>query len=200
LTVADETRPFIVHTDASDYAVGAVLSQRNDKGELQPIGFVSEKLTDVQYRWSVYDKELYSIFVALKRWRMHLMYTQHPVEILNDHASLRFLLDQPRLTAKQTRWMALFSTFSELRFVHVRGADNTRADALSRRSDHDVGAAERQRIRSEIAKQQFADVFGKLGLCRIVAFTLDVRTFKALFAGFYLVQRAVKPLIALSSM
>lgn len=164
LAVADETRPFVVHTDASDYAVGAVLSQRNEQGELRPIGFVSEKLTDVQYRWSVYDKELYSIVVALKRWQMHLMYARHPVEILNDHASLRFLLDQPKLTAKQTRWMALFSTFSELRFVHVKGSDNTRADALSRRADHDVGIAERQRIRSEIAKQQFADVFGKLGL------------------------------------
>ena len=164
LAVADETRPFVVHTDASDYAVGAVLSQRDARGQLRPIGFVSEKLTDVQYRWSVYDKELYSIVVALKHWRMHLMYAQHPIEIMNDHASLRFLLDQPKLTAKQTRWMALFSTFAELRFVHVKGSDNARADALSRRADHDVGAAERQRIRSEIAKQQFADVFGKLGL------------------------------------
>lgn len=164
LAVADDTKPFVVHTDASDYAVGAVLSQRDAQGELRPIGFVSEKLTDVQYRWSVYDKELYSIVVALKHWQMHLMYAQHPVEILNDHASLRFLLDQPKLTAKQTRWMALFSTFAELRFVHVKGSDNVRADALSRRADHDVGIAERQRIRSEIAKQQFADVFGKLGL------------------------------------
>lgn len=103
LTVADDSKPFFVHTDASDYAVGAVLSQLDDHGDLRPVGFVSEKLTDVQYRWSVYDKELYSIVVALKRWRMHLMYARHPVQILNDHASLRFLLDQPRLTAKQTR-------------------------------------------------------------------------------------------------
>lgn len=164
LTVADESKPFFVHTDASDYAVGAVLSQLDDHGDLRPVGFVSEKLTDVQYRWSVYDKELYSIVVALKRWRMHLMYARHPVQILNDHASLRFLLDQPRLTAKQTRWMALFSTFGDLEFVHVKGSDNTRADALSRRCDHDVGATERQIIRSDIAKQQFTEVFGKLGL------------------------------------
>lgn len=164
LTVADDSRPFFVHTDASDYAVGAVLSQLDSQGELRPVGFVSEKLTDVQYRWSVYDKELYSVVVALKRWRMHLMYANEPVHILNDHASLRFLLDQPRLTAKQTRWMALFSTFGDLQFVHVKGSDNARADALSRRHDHDVGSAERQMIRSDIAKQQFAEVFGKLGL------------------------------------
>lgn len=107
LGVADASKPFVVHTDASDYAVGAVLSQHNERGELRPIGFVSQKLSDVEYRWSVYEKELYSIVVALKRWSMHLMYTQHPVEIHNDHASLRYLFDQPKLTAKQTRWLAL---------------------------------------------------------------------------------------------
>lgn len=164
LGVADAAKPFIVHTDASDYAVGAVLSQHNDVGELRPIGFVSQKLTDVEYRWSVYEKELFSIVVALKRWSMHLMYTKHPVEIHNDHASLRFLLDQPKLTAKQTRWLALLSTFSDLRFIHVKGKENTRADALSRRSDHDIGVSERQQIRSDIAKQQFKNTFGQLGL------------------------------------
>jgi hypothetical protein len=164
LGVADASKPFIVHTDASDYAVGAVLSQYNQLGELRPIGFMSQKLTDVEYRWSVYEKELCSIVVALKRWSMHLMYTQHPVEVHNDHASLRFLLDQPKLSAKQTRWLAFLSTFSDLRFVHVRGTENARADALSRRADHDVGLAQRQQIRSDVAKQQFAEAFGRLGL------------------------------------
>ena len=56
LSVADDSKPFVVHTDASDYAVGAVLSQRNERGELRPIGFVSEKLSDVEYRWSVYRR------------------------------------------------------------------------------------------------------------------------------------------------
>lgn len=164
LAVADDSKPFVVHTDASDYAVGAVLSQRNDRGELRPIGFVSEKLSDVEYRWSVYEKELYSIVVALKHWSMWLMHANHPVEIHNDHASLQYLLDQPRLTSKQTRWLALFSTFAELRFVHVKGSDNTRADALSRRADHNVGSSERRQIRSDIARKQFSEVFGQLGL------------------------------------
>jgi hypothetical protein len=164
LTVADGNRPFIVHTDASDYAIGAVLSQRDANGELRPIGFMSQKLSDVEYRWSVYEKELYSVVAALKHWSMWLMHAKHPVEIHNDHASLRFLMNQPKLTAKQTRWIAFLSTFAELDFVHIRGSNNVRADALSRRSDHDVGVEERQQIRSDIAKQQLADVFSKLGL------------------------------------
>jgi hypothetical protein len=191
LGIADANKPFIVHTDASDYAVGAVLSQLNDRGELRPIGFVSQKLTEVEYRWSVYEKELFSIVVALQRWSMHLMHAKHPVEIHNDHASLRYLLDQPKLTAKQTRWLALLSTFAELRFIHVRGSDNARADALSRRADHDVGTEKRQQIRSDIAKQQFAEVFGQLGLTNARINTLiaevsagDVELTDAIIAGY----------------
>lgn len=191
LGIADANKPFIVHTDASDYAVGAVLSQLNDRGELRPIGFVSQKLTEVEYRWSVYEKELFSIVVALQRWSMHLMHAKHPVEIHNDHASLRYLLDQPKLTAKQTRWLALLSTFAELRFIHVRGSDNARADALSRRADHDVGTEQRQQIRSDIAKQQFAEVFGQLGLTNARINTLiaevsagDIELTDAIIAGY----------------
>lgn len=92
------------------------------------------------------------------------MHANHPVEIHNDLASLRFLMEQPKLTAKQTRWIAFLSTFAELRFVHVRGSSNTRADALSRRADHDVGTEQRQQIRSDIAKQQLANVFQRLGV------------------------------------
>ena len=202
LGVADASKPFIIHTDASDYAVGAVLSQHNERGELRPIGFVSQKLTDVEYRWSVYEKELFSIVVALKRWSMHLMYSRHPVEIHNDHASLRYLLDQPRLTAKQTRWLALLSTFTDLRFVHIRGTDNIRADALSRRSDHDVGVTERQQIRSDIAKQQFIEAFGRLGLPNARINTLvtevsagDIDIAEAIIAGYKTDDRCKKVLL-----
>lgn len=202
LGVADASKPFIVHTDASDYAVGAVLSQHNEIGELRPIGFVSQKLTDVEYRWSVYEKELFSIVVALKRWSMHLMYTKHPVEIHNDHASLRYLLDQPKLTAKQTRWLALLSTFSDLRFVHVKGSDNARADALSRRADHDIGVSERQQIRSDIAKQQFKETFGQLGLSNARLNVLvtevsagDVEVANAIIAGYAKDERCKRILV-----
>jgi RNase H-like domain found in reverse transcriptase/Integrase zinc binding domain len=176
LSVADYTRPFVVHTDASDYAVGAVLSQRDANGELRPISFMSQKLSDVEYRWSVYEKELFSVVSALPHWSMWLMHARHTVEIHNDHASLRFLMDQPKLTAKQTRWIALLSTFADLNFVHVSGSSNTRADALSRRADHDVGADERQRIRSDIAKQQLSNVFSRWGLsnARITALVAEV--------------------------
>lgn len=176
LMVIDETKPFVLHTDASDFAVGAVLAQHDSDGVLRPVGFVSEKLSDREYRWSTYEKELYAVIVALRHWSMYLMHARNPVQVINDHASLRFLLEQPRLSAKQTRWFAFLSNFPELVFTHVPGRLNVQADALSRRADHDVGTEERQRIRSDLAKAQFTSVFGGGGLsdARVNAMSVEV--------------------------
>ena len=164
LAVADDNKPFVLNTDASDYAVGAVLSQLDDSGRLRPIGFVSEKLSDREYGWSPYEKELYAVIVALRHWSMWLMHARHPVTVNTDHASLRFLLEQPKLTAKQTRWFAFLSNFPELDIRYVRAGQNASADALSRRADHDVGVEARNRIRSDIVKRQFTETFKAKGV------------------------------------
>ena len=53
LTIADVNRPFVVSTDASGYAIGAVLSQDKGRG-LQPIAYMSQKLSPTACKWSVY--------------------------------------------------------------------------------------------------------------------------------------------------
>ena len=58
-------RPFIIQTDAPDYAVGACLAQMNNNGIERPIAYSSSKLTNVQCRWSVIEKESYSVVFAL---------------------------------------------------------------------------------------------------------------------------------------
>ncbi|MBW0491035.1 hypothetical protein O181_030750 [Austropuccinia psidii MF-1] len=57
--------PTIVETDASDYALGAVLSQVNDSGK-HPIEFYSCKLLQAELNYEIHDKELLVIFWALK--------------------------------------------------------------------------------------------------------------------------------------
>ncbi|MBW0474761.1 hypothetical protein O181_014476 [Austropuccinia psidii MF-1] len=60
--------PTVVETDASDYALGSVLSQVNDSGK-HPIAFDSRKLLPAQLNYEIHDKELLGIVWALKRWR-----------------------------------------------------------------------------------------------------------------------------------
>lgn len=57
---------WVVRTDASDYAVGAVILQFDpDHKVWQPIAFLSKKLSDVAFRWSIIEKEAYAIYYAV---------------------------------------------------------------------------------------------------------------------------------------
>ncbi|MBW0544050.1 hypothetical protein O181_083765 [Austropuccinia psidii MF-1] len=64
--------PTIVETDASDYALGALLSQVSDSGK-QPIAFNSSKLIPAELKYEIHYKELLGIVWALKRWRAFLL-------------------------------------------------------------------------------------------------------------------------------
>ena len=61
LDIADPCKPFVLETDASDYAVGGVLSQKDAEGNLRPVAFFSRKLEGSpgkrQMGWSVREKE-----------------------------------------------------------------------------------------------------------------------------------------------
>jgi hypothetical protein len=54
----DQTKPFEVEVDASNYAVGAVLMQRDDKNVLHPVAFFSKTMNEAQRNYDVYNKEL----------------------------------------------------------------------------------------------------------------------------------------------
>ena len=59
LTLPDLQQPFEIETDASDYAIGAVLTQQGN-----PVVYHSETLSDTVCKYPTYDKEMYSIVYA----------------------------------------------------------------------------------------------------------------------------------------
>ena len=60
--------PLIVETDASDYALAAILSQYTSDGELHPVAFHSRTFTSPKLNYDVHDKELLAIFEAFQHW------------------------------------------------------------------------------------------------------------------------------------
>jgi transposase InsO family protein len=156
LAVPDDNRQFILNTDASDFAVGAVLSQCDDQGKMKPVGFMSHKLSNAQLNWSTYEKELYAVLCALNHWSMHLWGTSHPIVVYSDHHSLEHLLRQPKLTAKQSRWIDFLSQYNIV-MKYMKGELNIAADALSRRPDHDDGAEVRSTARTDYTKEKFRE-------------------------------------------
>jgi hypothetical protein len=136
LTMPDTTKPFVLQTDASDRAIGAVIMQADANGDLHPCGYLSHALTPTETRWQIYDRELFAIYYALyKEWRYLLEGAEHPVTVYCDHKNLTYYREPQRLTAQQTRWWNDLSRFN-FTLTHIPGTKLIIADTLSRRSDH----------------------------------------------------------------
>jgi hypothetical protein len=153
LASPDPTRNFIVTTDASDFAIGAALSQQFDCGN-RPIAFYSKKLSPAESNYPVHEKELLAVIQALKEWRCFLD-GQH-FTVITDHKSLIYLQTQPHLSHRQVRWLEFLSLFN-FTIQYKPGKTNLVADALSRRHDHEPLGSEVSSIctlgTSELYKQ-----------------------------------------------
>jgi hypothetical protein len=145
LILPDPSLPFVVHTDASGFAVGAVLQQDQGKG-LQPIAFLSKKMADAETRYPVHEQELLAIIQALTSWRHYLHGSKFVVR--TDHKSLQFFQTQPMLSGRQARWKDILANF-DFDIEYVEGKANVVADGLSRRSDHHQPATDSEAVAGE---------------------------------------------------
>lgn len=135
LLIPDKDKPFILETDASKVATGAVLYQANANGELQPCGYISESLNEHEQRYEIYDRELLAIVRALDKWTHCLLGAPHRVIIWCDHKNLSYFRSYQRLSPRQSRWKLFLSQF-DLHITHKPGSLMIGSDLLSRRSDH----------------------------------------------------------------
>lgn len=132
LVLPDSNLPFVVHTDASGFATGAVLQQDQGKG-LQPIAFMSKKMIDAETRYPVHEQELLAIINSLSNWRHYLSGRKFTVK--TDHKSLQYFKTQPMLSGRQSRWKDVIANF-DFDIEYIEGPSNSVADGLSRRADH----------------------------------------------------------------
>ena len=136
----DPQRQWTVQTDASGYAIGAVLSQKQADGTMRPVAFWSHKLSSAERNYSATERELMAIVRAVQHWRAYLHGSPHPILLQSDHRPLVYLNGKAELGMRLSRWM---EELCDLTFEigYVKGKDNAAADALSRRADHESKAA-----------------------------------------------------------
>ena len=134
LKLPDFGKQFVVTTDASDAAVGAILEQDFGNG-LQPVAFASRKLNGAKIRYSAYERELLGIVWALAQWK-HYCRGPHAVIIQTDHALLRHLPNQASVNSRVWKWISILQGYN-LEIRHIPGKRNP-ADTLSRQDKKDA--------------------------------------------------------------
>ena len=122
-------KPYKLYTDASNYAVGAILVQEDDSGIERVIHYLSHMLDSTQAKWSTVVKEAYAIVYALQKLRPYLWGSRF--EIITDHKPLKSLFCQGIASSKIQRWAVQISEFNAP-IRYKCGRDNARADMLSR--------------------------------------------------------------------
>jgi transposase InsO family protein len=127
--------PLRVETDASQFAIGAVLSQLvND--EWHPIAFMSRKLKGAELAYTTPDSELMAISESFQLWRHFLAYAPVPTDVRTDHLNLQHLPAKPQLSIKQAVALSMLAPYHFT--ITWRPGKTNPADPLSRRADHYV--------------------------------------------------------------
>ncbi len=125
LALPDLQRPFEIQIDASDYAMGAVLTQHG-----KPICYHSETFNPAVVNYPTYDKELYALVQSVKKWKHYLMGKETVIH--TDHQPLQYLHSQTKLQqSRHYRWMGFLQQF-HLVIRYKKGIHNKVADMLSR--------------------------------------------------------------------
>jgi len=101
LVSPQESDPFWIEADSSDFATGVVLSQQlTTDGKWHPVAFYSKFLFSVERNYEIHDKEMLAIICALEEWRHFLERATHPVEIWTDHKNLKYFMTVKKLNRR----------------------------------------------------------------------------------------------------
>lgn len=128
LQYPDFSKDFLLTTDASNLAIGAILSQ-GPIGSDKPIAYASRTLNTSEINYSTIEKELLAIVWATKYFRPYLF--GRKFKIITDHKPLQWVMSLKEPNSRLTRWRLKLSEYN-FTVIYKQGKMNTNADALSR--------------------------------------------------------------------
>jgi hypothetical protein len=133
----DERKPFELETNASAYAVGAALFQRDERNKHRAVGYASKTLNSAERNYDVWDRGFLGLIFGLTYWQHLLSGTKEPVKVFVDHANLLHYRHPQKVNRRIARYILTLANYN-IDIQHKPGPQN-RADALSRRPDYDDG-------------------------------------------------------------
>jgi hypothetical protein len=146
LAAPNLSEEFIVITDASDYAIGTILSQ-GKIGQDKPYAYASRCLKGSELRYPTYDKELLAIVFAKEQFR-HYLYGRK-FTVVTDHEPLKHFNTSKHLDLRFNRLKAALRGY-EFEIIYKQGKKNTNVYALSRNPIIEEGQENPERPRAEL--------------------------------------------------
>ena len=120
---------FVLDTDASNLAIGAVLSQKQGEDE-RVIAYGSRALTKEERNYCVTRRELLAVVHFVEAYKYYLY--GKPFLLRTDHSSLRWMLQQRDPKDQLARWIQRLSPYQFV-IEHRAGKKHGNADAMSRK-------------------------------------------------------------------
>ena len=133
--------------DASDYVVGTVLGQRQDK-KFHIIYYTSKVLNEAQMNYATTEKEMLAIVFALEKFRPYFVGSR--VVIFTDLAAIKHLLTKAYSKPRLIRWVLLIQELIVIK--DKKGFENVVADHLSQLKNEEV-TKEESEIRGEFPNE-----------------------------------------------
>jgi transposase InsO family protein len=127
--IADANKLYVLHTDASDYAMGAVLMQSDENGDLHPIAYASKTFNDAQKNYDTTDREALAVVWALEHFNTYC--EGHKYTLITDHQALAYIHSN-KDSKKRIHRLALKLANYDVKLFYKPGKENHMADLLSR--------------------------------------------------------------------
>jgi hypothetical protein len=105
----DRTKTFYGYMDASNFCVGANLSQKDENGHDHPIYDASRQMSATEKNYTVTEKKALAIIFACKKFRHYLL--GYKSIFHTDHTSLKYLVNKPNLSGRLACWVLLLQEF-----------------------------------------------------------------------------------------
>ncbi|VDH93042.1 Hypothetical predicted protein [Mytilus galloprovincialis] len=134
LAYPDFDKPFQLYTDASSFALGAVLCQTQN-GTERVICYSGRSLSKQEQQYGITEKECLALVYAVKKFDCYLRFTKFTAYV--DHSALKWLLTLKEPTGKFARWIALLQSYS-MEILYRPGTTHGNADGVSRREYDNV--------------------------------------------------------------
>ena len=129
----DFAKAFYLETNASDFALEAILLQMDVDKKFHPVAFYSRKFFAIEINYEIHDKELLAIVDSFQEWHHFLEGAVHSVTIYTDHKNLEYFIMARVLNHRQARWNMSLSRFDFVITYRPRKQQEL-SDTLPRRS------------------------------------------------------------------